>query len=255
MSSAAFDDRVGGYDDVAFSELGIELRQRVHEVLASLLDSSDNVVDLGCGTGIDAAWLASRVHRVKAFDPSPAMVEAAKTRCSALANVIVTQAEVGRIELVGQADLVLANFGVVNCVPDPLTLRNQLIAAVRPGGHAVLVSMPRWCPIELVVGVATRNRALVDRRKPGEAPADDYPGVAVRYASAAELAVTVGARFELLHAESLGLVLPPFEQRRWVQDRPRLLAALGSLDRRLGRLGAKFGVGDHHIAVFKRSTT
>jgi hypothetical protein len=48
------------------------------------------------------------------------------------------------------------------------------------------------------------------------------------------------------------LVLPPFEQRRWVEHRPKLRAALASLDHRLGSLGAKAGVGDHHIAVFKR---
>ena len=250
---AEFDPHAQGYDDVAQSRLGIELRRRVHDVLEALVDAEHVVVDAGCGTGIDAAWLADRAGRVLAFDPAAGMVAQARARCAGAPNVSVEQGDLASIEPATPVDLLLANFGVVNCVPDMTMLRDTLATIVRPGGHAVLVTMGRLCPTELAVAVATANRSLLARRRGGSTEAAEYGGMHVRYASPTDLAPALAPDFHMTYAESLGSVLPPFEQRSWVEDRPRLLASLASLDRRLGRVGAKLGVGDHHITVFRRS--
>jgi SAM-dependent methyltransferase len=259
---AVFDDHAVGYDDVAGSALGLALRAHVHHVLAGVVGSGDTVVDLGCGTGIDAEWLAPRVARVLGFDVSPVMVDTARRRCRGLANVTIDVADAQQITLAEPVDVVLAGFGVVNCV-DLDRFGSRLDAIVRPGGHAVVVTMTRWCPIELAIGMLTANGSLLRRRSrhrgiagpgagstPGAAPG--YGGLRLRYASAGDLASVWAAGFELVHAESLGIALPPLEQRSWVEGRPRLLAALAVADRRLGRAGGRLGVGDHHIAVLRR---
>ena len=128
---------------------------------------------------------------------------------------------------------------------------------IKPGGEAVIVTMAKWCPLELAIGVATANKQLMTRRqRPGAAAPSgaetDYSGLELRYASAQDLARAFGPRFELTHAESLGTALPPFEQLHWVENRPRLLASLAKLDRRLSSGAARIGVGDHHIAVLRR---
>lgn len=252
IETEAFDRHAAGYDDVAESALGRELRGRVHRVVEPLIGAAATVIDLGCGTGLDAAWLSPRVRRVIAVDRSPVMVEQARRRCSGLANVVVQVVDPHDDHLAeacrsSQADLVLADFGVVNCVEDLDRLGSRLASLLAPSGHVVAVSMTRWCPIELVIGAATANRALL-RRRFGRA---DYDGLPVRYESARSLASYFAPSLTMEHAEALGTFLPPFEQRQFVQQSPRLLQALAIADRAAGRFGARIGIGDHHIAVFR----
>lgn len=260
MVDTAFDAHAARYNEVAESVLGIELRTRVHQVLDGLISPGDVVADLGCGTGIDAAWLAPQVRSVSARDASPEMVELAAERCRAFDNVAVRRADLGTdVGFVDVAaddsarfDLVLANFGVVNCVGDLFQFGRRLHACMNPGAHAVFVTMTRWCPAELVIGLATANRQLLARRRPSSTPGSDYAGLSLRYASARDLARAFGAQFELVHAEALGSALPPFEQRQVLQGRPRITRALASTDRRIAGAAARIGIGDHQIAVMRR---
>jgi len=252
MTTTPFDTQASTYDCVAESALGAELRRRVHAVLNDRIEPADRVVDLGCGSGLDAAWIAPQVRSVQAFDSSADMVARTRDRCRDFANVSVDHAGVSELEIDRPVNVVLANFGVINCVGDLAAFAPRLRAMLVPGGEAVLVSMARWCPIELAIGAATLNRGLVTRRTNGAATGD-YSGMELHYASALNLAKRFDGQLELVHAESLGLVLPPFEQRNWVQRRPKLLGALARADQVLGDFGAQLHLGDHHIAVFRRN--
>jgi len=255
MTTTAFDAQAAAYDDVAESALGVVLRARVHHVLEGLTSPSDTVIDLGCGTGIDAAWLAPQVRSLVAFDASAEMVELTQHRCRDLDNVVVRQADLAAEDALtdlAPADIVLANFGVVNCIGDLAAFGRRLHSVMTPGGTAVIVTMARWCPIELSIGLATGNWQLIRRRMSGATSDEAYPGLALRYASARELARAFGAGFELEHAESLGSALPPFEQRRWLENRPGFLRVLAATDQRIATSAARLGLGDHHIAVLRR---
>lgn len=254
MADTVFDDRAAGYDAVAESALGAELRARVHAVIAELIGPQATVADLGCGSGIDAEWIAARVASVAAFDSSADMIRIARQRFANQRNTTFLQADVAALELDTPVDLVVANFGVVNCVGDLTTFGGRLHDMLVPGGSAVVVTMPRWCPTELAVALVTLNKALLQRRRAGTPNTAPYEGLDVRYASATRLTQAFSPKLVMTHAESLGLVLPPFEQRRLFEDRPRTLRLLAGLDRRLGPIGARLGWGDHHLCVFERST-
>lgn len=254
MTTTVFDTHAETYDSVAESALGRELRARVRAVVGDFVDQGDVVLDLGCGTGLDAAWLAPRVRSVFGVDASAAMVDRARDRCAAFDNVIVEHGDAASFRAEEPVDLVLANFGVINCVGDLRLFADRLLELLAPGGHAVLVTMARWCPIEIAIAAVTRNVALLRRRRstPEQLSTESaYHGLAVQYASANDVDEAFGDHLRLVHSESLGLVLPPFEQRVWVEGRPNLLRRLATLDQRLGRVGARAGLGDHHIAVFQ----
>ncbi|HKI75241.1 MAG TPA: hypothetical protein VJ998_11370, partial [Pseudomonadales bacterium] len=54
-----FDALAPSYDTTfSGTKLGILLRQNVWRHMAPLLKGARRVADIGCGTGVDAAWLA-----------------------------------------------------------------------------------------------------------------------------------------------------------------------------------------------------
>jgi SAM-dependent methyltransferase len=98
MSTAALFERLAARYDELWTETAVGRAQRsaVWRVVDRLFGAGDRVLDIGCGTGEDAAHLGSRGVSVYGVDASPAMVARARARG--------VMAEVGRIEdLVGHA--------------------------------------------------------------------------------------------------------------------------------------------------------
>ena len=71
----AFDGVAAGYDrSNAENPLLCAMRTRVRRMLEKHVSAGSHLLDLGCGPGSDAVYLAGRGYRVTAIDWSPAMV-------------------------------------------------------------------------------------------------------------------------------------------------------------------------------------
>src|SRR5262245_47655900 len=76
-----FDSLASRYDgDFAQRPIARWLRSRVQARLDAHFDAEHHTLELGCGTGEDALYLAARGVRVTATDASPAMLEAARAK-------------------------------------------------------------------------------------------------------------------------------------------------------------------------------
>src|ERR1700722_8166096 len=72
----AFDSVAADYDGPrGNNELIQRMRAEMWRWLDTVFKAGDSVVDLGCGTGLDAVHLASLGYRVTATDWSPQMVQ------------------------------------------------------------------------------------------------------------------------------------------------------------------------------------
>jgi SAM-dependent methyltransferase len=88
----SFDSLAATYDDdFTESEIARWLRARVHERLTLHFGAGDQVLELGCGTGEDALYLARRGVQVLATDASLAMLDVARAKTAAESNVTVAQ--------------------------------------------------------------------------------------------------------------------------------------------------------------------
>lgn len=119
----AFDSVAPDYDGPRGNNALIQrMRTTLWDTVASELPVGSRLVDLGCGTGLDAGEFARRGYSVLATDWSPAMVE--RTRQRAATHGLqerLTAAHVGiqqldRLE--GSFDGMYSNFGPLNCAPD-----------------------------------------------------------------------------------------------------------------------------------------
>ena len=104
---------------------------------SELLTESDQVLEIGCGTGTTALRLAHRVRRLHATDVSPQMVAIAQEK---LAVTPMAQLDFAVVDAAGAArqaplayDVVLA-FNVLHLLPDLDGGLDAVWQALRPGG-------------------------------------------------------------------------------------------------------------------------
>ena len=79
-----FDVAAASYDaDFTETQLARWLRETVQAHLSTAFGPGDHVLELGCGTGEDAIWLARRGVRVTATDVSQSMLDVAQRKAAA----------------------------------------------------------------------------------------------------------------------------------------------------------------------------
>ena len=267
-SSSAFDAFAADYDATfTHTALGQRLRRRVWRVVADYFQAGQTVLELACGTGEDAVWLAQRGLTVSATDSSAEMVTA--TAVKAQQNNLshrITPIQLALQELAANAqssptqyglrntqyDHAFSNFGGLNVLDNWRPLATALAHLVHPGGHLVLVPMGPVCPWEIGwYGLHGEGKTAVRRfRQPAMARIGDSL-IPVWYPSAQRLRQDFAPWFECVRLESLGLWLPPSYLAHWVERWPRLFATLDRLEHVTARLSG--GWGDHYIMVLTRA--
>ena len=144
----AFDAAARDYDATwGTNPVALLFRWTFQERLLALFPRGARVVDLGCGTGDDALFLAAHGVRVGAIDVSPAMIAAAQAKADARGlsgSVSFTRGSAS--ELPGFApswDGAYSDFGPLNC-EDVSAVAARLATLLRPGAPVLFSVMGRW---------------------------------------------------------------------------------------------------------------
>src|SRR5262245_24068622 len=110
MTGTAFDALAAQYDAIwTETSIGRCQREAVWRSIDPLFQPGHRILDVGCGTGADAAHLMDRGIDVCGIDASAAMVRIARARG---VNALCLAAEELQ-QISGPFDGVLSNFGVL----------------------------------------------------------------------------------------------------------------------------------------------
>src|SRR5271156_286629 len=140
---SAFDAIASAYDSqFTATTLGAAMRRAVWARCAVRFASGSRVLEMNCGTGEDALWLARRGVQVLATDVSPAMLQVAQDKLAALPGSPPARFQRlawEELETLGEGsfDGMLSNFGGLNCVADLREPARLLAAKLRPGAVAI----------------------------------------------------------------------------------------------------------------------
>jgi SAM-dependent methyltransferase len=244
-AGAAFDQLAGRYDECwTTTPAGRLQRDAVWRNVANCFRAHDEVLDLGCGTGEDAAWLNAGGVRVTAIDASPAMVAAARNR--GLDAQILKIEELDRLS--GRFNGALSNFGAFNCIEKPERLRSILAARFLPGAHLAICVMGKFCLWETLWFLLKGKFRKAARRWGGSAPAETL-GIPVTYHSLPDLRRALTPDFALIAVRGVGIAVPP----SYVTSVPAAcFKFLGWLDRSIERLPLVSALADHRLLIFRR---
>jgi SAM-dependent methyltransferase len=258
----AFDSVAENYDGPRGNNALIQrMREDMWVEMAQRFAPGQRLLDLGCGTGIDALHFAQLGYNVVASDWSPEMVARAASRAVQhnLQNKLVAK-HIGIQELEKfdasddqTFDGIYSNFGPLNCAPDLAHVSRQCARLLRPGGRMVFTVIGRICPWEVAHYLVKRRlkRAAVRFVKGMTAVNLNKHTVWTRYYTPREFYAAFAAEFELTHYRAFSLFVPP-PYLTWVERAPTALRGLAWLDDHLGRWPLLRDAGDHFLIVLTK---
>ena len=255
----AFDSVAVDYDGPrGNNELIQRMRVGLWDTVQRELAPGSRLLDLGCGTGLDAIEFARRGYRVLASDWSPQMVE--RTRARAAANGLITKVAVTHLgvqqldRLSGQFDGIYSNFGPLNCAPNLAAVAAECARLLAPDGRLVFSVIGRICPWELChYTIRGRlRRAMVRMARKPTAVGMNRHVIWTRYYLPREFYRAFAPHFTLTGYRALSLFLPPPYLVEFYRRRRNWCDLLGRLDDRLGGWPLLRNMGDHFLIVMQR---
>jgi ubiquinone/menaquinone biosynthesis C-methylase UbiE len=267
---APFDALAETYDQTfTFSRIGRAQRQAVTQEMDRVFQPGQRVLEINCGTGVDALHLATRGVAVLACDVAPRMIEVARQRAdkarlegrlrAPIEFRALASERIGLLQdasFTSQFDGVLSNFAGLNCVAELSAVARDLAMLLKPGGRAVLCLFGRLCAWEVLWYLGRGNSGKAFRRlRPGNSLVKLANGaaVAVRYFSVRELCHRFSPHFRLESWKGVGVAVPPSYMEPWAQRFPKGLNLAAYIDQWLGHCPLMRAMSDHILITFERT--
>jgi trans-aconitate methyltransferase len=257
---ADFDNAAANYD-VTFtnSVIGKLQRSLVYEQLQKIIKQkkTKTIIEINCGTGEDAIWLAKQNFDVVATDISATMIEIAKSKTN-LENVTFKKAAINSLSTAFSAknfDFLLSNFGGLNClskeelahffstIPEVLTTNSQVF----------LVIMPKNTLWESFYFASKLDFKNAFRRKKEHAIANvDGEKVTTYYYNPKDIVNLANANFKVKLFKPIGLFVPPSYLEPFFKNKPKLLSFLNALEQKVKNQSWLSKYADHYVILLEK---
>jgi ubiquinone/menaquinone biosynthesis C-methylase UbiE len=261
-AATAFDQISGSYDEVfTRSLIGRAQRRRVWNKLLAAFPPGSRLLELNCGTGVDARFLALKNRSVVACDASAAMIAIARQRSIAgtqTANLEYLQLANEELEFLRNGNVfdgAFSNFSGLNCLEDLSSVAAALAALVRPGGRLLICLWSRICFSELVWFLLHGETKKAVRRIWGKATAriGGIP-ISVSYPTVRRVGKVFSPSFQLKSHSAVGLFVPPSYVETWIRRYEGVLPKLEQMDGVFADWPVLRDMGDHVLLEFVRCT-
>jgi SAM-dependent methyltransferase len=258
---AAFDSVAAIYDGPrGNNELIQDMRMEMWRTLDAMFPASSRLLDLGCGTGLDAVRMAAKGHGIMATDWSSGMTAQtdARAREAGLSDRVRTSTvgahELERLEHSDPYDGAYSNLGPLNCVPDLGHVARQCARLLKPGGVLVFTVIGRICPWE-VVHYALKGRwsRMAVRYARGVVPvAMNGRTIWTRYYTPREFYRPFAEHFALRQFRALCLFAPPPYLSKLREQHRNRYDTLWRIDRRVASWPLFRSMGDHFLMIMTK---
>jgi ubiquinone/menaquinone biosynthesis C-methylase UbiE len=238
----AFDAVAGDYDlSFSNSPIGKLQRKRVHSFLEKTIPGFPvSILEINCGTGEDAIWLAGKFHQVTATDQSAEMIHILSQKIKAHHFEDLVTAKISAFENLSQDlapqsfDIIFSDFGGLNCISkeELQKLKTDLSSLLKPGGKLIAVFMGKKCLWERFYFIVKGNFREAYRRNTNNAVEVKLDGATQQtwYYSPVEIRRLFSSDFHVRKQRPSGLFIPPSYLNKFFSNKRYLLNLLGGLE-------------------------
>ena len=260
VAGSAFDRLASNYDNIFTNTLiGRAQRDSVWKILLETFHRGDNILELNCGTGEDALFLARNNISVMSCDASQEMIAYAEQRLTAQPvplSVVFCHLPTERIRELAPTrrfDGAFSNFSGLNCIKDLASVATSLSQLVNRGDRLLLCFSTRVCLVEIVYYLAQGQKRKAFRRLSGHSqPAIDGVPLDVYYPSLNEILRSFAPHFRLRSTTGVGVAVPPSYLESWAHSHPAIFRILCRLESLLARVPLLRSTGDHVLLCFEK---
>ena len=256
----SFDTAAKTYDETfTHSVIGKLQRSSVYAQLSKILNESKpkKILEINCGTGEDAVWMAQQGFEVVATDIAEKMIAVCNGK-SKLENLHFERADINELAAHfpnQKFDLIFSNFGGLNCLSEiqlELFFKNtsQLLTQ---NGQLVLVIMPKNTIWEQFYFLTKGKFKSVFRRKKGNLIANvDGENVITFYYNPKETVNLAAYYFHFKQAFPIGFFIPPSYLESFFKTRKRLVSLLSTMESKAKNRQSLSKYADHYLIVFQK---
>jgi len=213
---------------------GRQWRSAVWAELDRAFIPGSTVLEMNCGTGVDAIHLASRGIAVCACDISSAMIERARNGATAAGldrlikfRVLATE-KLDQIPLEERFTGAFSNFSGLNCVADLNAVSQTLAARLEPNSIVLLCMLGPSTKWERFWRIVQRRIVRIGYRTPRSVQVTRY--------SYKEVAAAFQPYFDLRSRKGIGIFVPPAFVDRTAARFPKVIRLLGAVDRVVAKM-------------------
>jgi ubiquinone/menaquinone biosynthesis C-methylase UbiE len=258
----AFNKAAADYD-VSFTNtaIGAMQRKRVWNYIEVLLKNRKaEVLEINCGTGEDALWLAQNCYSVTATDVAGSMITVAESKkiIAGINNINFKTIDFFNLHKnlqPQQFDFIFSNFGGLNCVNEAelVHLSKDFAKLLYPGGKMAIVVMGKYCLWETMYFMLKFKFAKALRRW-------DNKGVYTKiedeefetwFYSVGGLKKIFSEHFKLIDSKPIAVAVPPSYMQNYFDKKPKLLTRFNKWDNFLTRFKWLSSFSDHLILTFE----
>jgi ubiquinone/menaquinone biosynthesis C-methylase UbiE len=257
---ADFDKAAPNYDTTfTNSVIGKLQRDLVYHQFSKVINEHNpkTILEINCGTGEDAIWLAEQKIEVMATDISSTMIEIAKSK-SVLENLTFIQTDINQIDNDFSAknfDLIFSNFGGLNCLSlsEMSAFLKNSAQILSPKGHLVLVIMPKSTLWELCYFLFKLDFKNAFRRKKKYAIANvNGEKVTTYYYNPKDIVNLANTNFVVKQINPIGFFVPPSYLEPFFKNKPKMISDLSELEQKIKNRSWLSKYADHYIIVLEK---
>jgi len=259
-AGTVFDQLAAEYDQIfTDSIIGRAQRDSIWKILTNTFKANDNILELNCGTGEDAIFLAGRGVSVFACDASQQMIARAEQRLCRKSSILpvvfchLPTERIGELHPELRFDGAFSNFSGLNCIDDLRAVASALSDLVKPGGLLLLCFSTRFCLIEILHYLIRSQYRKAFRRCTGHTMATlgnlQFP---VYYPTLRQIRGHFAPQFRLRSYTGIGVAVPPSYCESWARQHTSLFHFLCRFEQVLATIPIFRVTGDHMLLCFEK---